>query len=301
MPLQNQIHIDSLLSQVSIKYQPKDFIAMQVFPEVQVKKTSDLFRIYDRNLRVPQTQRASKAEAREHNFEVSSASYLLVRHSLKSLVSDSDAQNYDLADLRAETTEELTNVILRRLELDVANLFTTTGWSLNVSLAASNAFNQNTTVSNPIPVFGTGSSTVIRNAGFKPNFGILPRDAYVACKDHTSVLDRLKYTSAEVDAGKLSALFDLETLLVPVSAYDESNLGATASITSFYGDVAFLGYKPAQPGPLQPSSGYTFRNILPMVKRWREESREGDWIEVNLEYSARIVASLSGYLIKDVI
>lgn len=298
MPLANQVHVDSLLSNVSIKYRSADLIAMEVFPEIPVKKTSDLFRIYDRNLRIPETKRANKGEAREHNFEVSTASYLLQWNSLKSLVTDNDAQNYDLADLRSETTEELTEVILRRLELDVAQLFTTTQWSLNVSLAAANAFSANTTVSNPIPIFQTAASTVINNAGFIPNLGILPRAGYISCVNHVSILDRLKYTSAEVDANKLAALFEIPKLLVPKSGYDTSAIGATVSISSFYDASAWVGYVPKNPGPMEPSAGYVFRNKVPMVKRWREESRNGEWIEVNMEYQARVVASLAGYLIK---
>ena len=297
-PFANQIHVDTLLSNVSVKYRMPDLIAFQVFPELQVKKTSDLYRVYNQNFRVPDTLRANKGTAREHEWEVSSASYQLARHSLKSYVSDTDAQNYDLADLRAETTEELTEVILRRIELDVANLFTTTNWSLNVSLAAGANFNANTTTSNPIPVFDTGVSTVIQNSGATPNFGILPRDAYVGCKNHTSVLDRTKYTSAEMTVKMLQALFDIPELLIPNASYDSSNLGATTTLQNFYGNIAFLGYKPASPGPLKPSAGYLFRNSIPMTKRWRVEERESDAIEVNMEYQAKIVASLTGYLIK---
>src|SRR5687767_8392589 len=123
MPFANQVHVDTLLSNVSVKYRNQDLVALEVFPEVQVKKTSDIYRVYDRNFKIPETKRSNRGVAREHEFEVSTASYNLVRHSLKSYVSDTDAQNYDLADLRAETTEELTDVILRRIELDVANLF----------------------------------------------------------------------------------------------------------------------------------------------------------------------------------
>jgi hypothetical protein len=272
---------------------------MEVFPEVQVKKTSDLYRVYDRNFRIPNTLRANRAVSREHEWEVSTASYLLSRHSLKAYVSDTDAQNYDLADLRSETVEELTDVILRRIELDVASLFTTTNWSLNVSLASGAEFTANTVTSNPLPVFDTGASTIIANGGIAPNFGILPRAALVACKQHVSILDRIKYTSAEITEKMLASLFGLEQLLVPQAAYDTSNLGATSSISNFYDDIAFLGHKPASAGPLKVSSGYIFRNSIPMVKRWRVEEREAEAIEVNMEYQAKVVASLSGYLIKN--
>jgi hypothetical protein len=304
MPLNNQIHVDQLLGQVSVKYKPEGFIASEVAPVVSVKKTSDLFRVYDRNFRIPETQRANRAESREHNFDVSTSSYNLQRHSLKSFVSDTDADNYDLADLRAETVEELTEKIMLRQERDCAILMTKTSWSLTVSLAAGAEFSANTTTSNPIPIYQTAASTVIANSGVKPNFGILPRDGYVAVVNHVSVLDRLKYTSAEVDAGKLAALFDLSKgLMVPSISYDSADQGASGGsiIASVWdSENSFIGYKPDSVGPLKLSSLYTFKKAMPVVKRWRDEPRESEVIEVNQEYQVRVVASLSGYLICNV-
>lgn len=300
-PFRNQIHIDTLLSQVSVKYKPEGYIAGEVFPEVPVKKSSDLYRVYDRNLKIPETKRANKAEAKQHQWEVSYSSYNLVRHSLKDVVTDSDAENYDVADLRVDTTEELTEKIMMRRELEVAQLFTTTSWSLNVSLAAGAAFNLDTTASNPIPIFLTAASTIIANGGMAPNFGILPEAGKNGCILHQSILDRVKYTSAEVDSGKLAALFQLKQLLVPAASYDTAAIGVAASMSNFYGDVAFVGYKPAAPGPLQPSAGYIFKKTLPLVKRWRDEAVEGEWIEVNIEHQPKVVASLCGYLIKDIV
>lgn len=297
--LANQVHVDTLLGNISVKYKPEGLINYDVAPKVPVKKTSDLFRVYERNFRIPETRRANRAESREHFFDVSTATYNLQRHSLKSPVSDTDAENYDLADLRSETTEELTEKIEMRKELDTANLMTSTNWSLNVSLAAGGQFSDNTTTSNPIPVFQTGSSTVIANSGKMPNFGILPRDAKVSCVNHVSILDRVKYTSAEVDEAKLAALFEVKQLLVPSAAYDTAALGATTSLSNFWGDHAFLGYKPDSPGPLKVSSMYCFEKGMPLVKRWRDEARESEIIEVNKEYQVRVVASLTGYLIKD--
>ena len=181
-----------MLFRSSVRYANQDYIAMNVFPMVPVKKDSDLYRIYTRNWRIPETKRANKGLANEHQFEVSTASYVLEKHALKDYISDDDVDNYDLADLRADTVEELTDVILRRLEKSVADLFTTTNWSLNVSLAAANAWNANTTVSNPIPIMDTAATTIIQNSGYKPNYGFLGRDGFIADKNHVSVLDRVK-------------------------------------------------------------------------------------------------------------
>jgi len=301
MPLKSQLHEDKLLGNISVKYRNEEYIADKVFPILPVKKETDKYRIYDRNFRLPETIRSAKGEAREHLFDVSSASYRLEQHSLKDHVSDRDAENYDIFDLRRDTVEELTDVIARRMEKSVADLFTTTGWSLNVSLAAANAFNANTTVSNPIPIFDTAATTIVNNSGNKPNYGILPREAYIACKNHTSVLDRVKYTSAEMGPAKLAGLFDLEELLIPHSVIDTAAKGQASSISAIFGDIAFVGYKPQRPGPMKPSAGYIFRNAIPSVKRWREEKRQSEAIEVNLYFDPKIVSSLSGYLIKDVI
>lgn len=301
MPLANQLHVDRLLSEISIKYQPSEYIAQSVFPELMVEKDSDRYRVYVRNFRIPETKRDDKALAREHSFDVTNNSYLVEKHALKDFVSDDQSRNYDIASLRADVTEELTNVILRSMEKKVADLFTTTNWSLNVSLAAANAFSANTTVSNPIPVVDTGASTIIQNSGFAPTFGILPRDGFVAVKNHVSVLDRTKYTSSEISKSMIQGLFDLQELLVPNASQDTSALGLAESITSIWGDNMFLGYKPSRPSPLKPSSGYIFRVNAPMVKRWREEERESEAIEVQMKYVPKIVASLSGYLIRDII
>jgi hypothetical protein len=125
----------------------------------------------------------------------------------------------------------------------------------------------------------------------------------IRCVNHVSILDRLKYTSAEVDTGKLAALFDLSGgLLVPSIARDTAEEGASGGsvISAIWDeDKAWIGYKPDSPGPLKPSSMYTFRKAMPLVKRWRVEERESECIEVNMEFQAKVIASLSGYLINN--
>jgi hypothetical protein len=296
-PTLNQLHVDTLLGNVSVRYRNNEFVAKEIFPVIPVKKSSDLFRQYSREFRVPETIRAIGGISKEVSFEVSTSSYVLEWHALKDYVADRQAENYDLADLRVDTTENLTDIILRRMEKSVMDLFTKTGWSLNVSLAAANAFSANTTVSNPIPIFDTGASTVIANSGKKPNYGLMNRDTFVACKNHVSVLDRTKYVSAEMDVDMLAALFGLEKLHVSLASVDTAAPGQAASISALLGPNAFLGWKPANPGPLQPSAGYIFQNARPLVKRWRVEEREADCIEVNVEYQAKVVGSLCGYLI----
>lgn len=302
MPLKNQLHHDQLLSNVSVQYRNSELIWDKVFPQVPVKKDTDRYRVYDRNFKIPETKRAPKAAALEYGFEFSYSSYSLEKHALKDYVGKDEEENNDQGSIEADTVENLTDTIYRRIELSVANLFTTTNWSLNVSLASANAFNANTTVSDPVPVFDTGASTVIANSGKMPNFGILPRDAYIACKNHVSILDRVKYTSDKVTKEMLAALFELPELLVPTAVRDTAAEGLAPTLSNFYGDIAFMGWKPSSPGLKTPSCGYTFMHSAPRVRKWVDQERdESTAIEVGVKYIPKVVASLTGYLIKDVV
>lgn len=301
MPLKSQLHVNKLLSNVSVQYKNSEYIWDKVFPQVPVVKDTDLYRVYERNFKIPETRRAPKGVAREFTFEFSTSSYALEQHALKDYVGVDEAEQNDIGSLQVDATEYLTDAIYRRIEKSVADLFTTTSWSLNVSLAAANAFNANTTVSDPVPVFDTGASTIIANTGKTPTFGILPRDAFIAVKNHVSVLDRVKYTSSEVSQAMVAALLGLAEMHVPTAVQDTAAEGVAASISNFYGDIAFLGWKPAAPGMKVPSCGYTFLNSAPRARTWFDEERNANVVEVEVKYQPKVVASLTGYLIKDVI
>lgn len=300
MPFVNQIHVDKALSQISVKYQNKNFVADQVFPELMVKNESDKYYIYDRDFRLPETSRANKGKAREHNFELSTASYQLEEHALKDYVSDRDAQNYDLPSLRADTTEELTDKILLRREKRVADLFTSTSWSQNVSLSAAQQWSLDTTTSNPIPLMDTAATTVMDNSGFMPNIAIIPHKDMVNAKNHSSIIERIKYTNVNVTEQMLAGLFGIKNIVVPKAVIDSSAEGVAASIGDVWGDNVFVGYRAERPSPLKPSAGYIFRSSKPMVKRWRDEERSSEAIEVAMLDQPKVVASLAGYLLKDV-
>lgn len=301
MPFKGQLHVDRLLSNISVKYQSNEFIAMKIFPEVPVMKDSDKYRIYAPNFRVPETKKANKGVAREHYFEASTATYILEDHALKDYITQDDIDNFDEADLRADTTEELTDTILRRLEKSVCDLFTSSNWSLNTSLAATAVWTLDTVASNPLPIVDTAMSSVLRNSGYMPNYGVISYGGYVGAKNHQSVVDRIKYTqTAIISEQLLGTLFGVSEFYVSKAQIDTSDLGRTSTVSSIFSDAAFFGYKPPRATPKAPSAGYIFRKNVPMVRRWFDEEREAEGIQVRLKYSAKIVSSLSGYLINNI-
>lgn len=297
MPLKNQLHVSQLLSNVSVQYKNNNYIWDKVFPQVMVSKDTDQYRVYDRNFRIPETKRAPKAASNVFNFEVSTSSYYLEQHALKDYIGVDEANEYDFGGLQVDTTENLTDAIYRRIEKSVADLFVKANWSLNVSLAAANAFSQNTTVSDPVPIFDTAATSIINNTGMTPNFGILPRAGFVSCKNHVSVLDRVKYTSSEVSEKMIAALFGIPEMYVPTAVYDSGAEGATSVVSALWGSIAFVGWKPNAPGKKVPSCGYTFMNSAPRVRTWFDDELNSNVVEVEVKYVPKVVASLTGYLI----
>lgn len=301
MPLKSQLHVNQLLSNVSVQYKNSEYIWDKLFPQVTVKKDTDYYRVYDRNFRVPETARAPKALAREFGFEFSLSTYALEQHALKDYVGVDEVENNDQGSLEVDTTESLTDAIYRRMELAAANLFTTTNWSLNVSLAAGSPWSSNTITTDPIPVFDTGATSIINASGKTPNFVVLPRDGYVAMKNHVSVLDRVKYTSDKVTEAMLAGLIGVPQLLVPTAVQDTNAEGLGVSTTPFFQDFAFMGWKPSSPGLRTPSVGYTFLNSTPRVRSWFDQERNATAIEVEVKFTHKVVASLCGYMIKNTV
>ncbi len=303
VPLRSQLHVDQLLSNVAVKYTNERFIHDKVFPMVPVKKQSDLYRTYNRSWSIPETRRAIGGVAREHQFEIGNSSYSLQKEALKSYVADTAADNYDITDLRADVTIELTEKIMMRKESDCAALFTTTSWSLGASLAAGDTWVTGSAL--PINLFDTAAATIVGNSGVKANYAIIPLDSYNALKNHTTVVDRVKYTSRELSPAIIGALIGVTDLLVPDMYFDSGLYGASAAtgaVASLWKtDFAFLGYKPPAAGFYALSSGYMFQRAKPLVRRWREEERESDAIEVDCEYQFKVVASLTGYYINNTI
>lgn len=299
MPIKSQLHEDKLLSNISVQYQNSEYIADKVFPIVRVQNDTDKYRVYSRDFRLPDTLRRDGAEARNHDFAVSTASYILEEHALKGLVTDRQARNYDLASLQADTTEDLTDAIMLRKEKSVADLFTSTNFSLNVSLAAANQFSLNTTTSNPIPYFDTACTTVLANSGHLPNRAVMERSVMLNQKNHTSIAERVKYVSSEITKNTLAALYDIDEILVGVAQIDSAAEGVADSIGNLWADNIGVMYVPPSASPRKPSTGYIFQAERMSVRRWRDEKVKGEWIEVGCDYDSKIVSSLSAYLIKD--
>lgn len=308
MPLSSKLHRDVALEGVSIAYKPDGLIAQEL-PQYPVTRDSDVYYVYSKDtMTIPETIR-QKGQANRATWDVSTSSYLLEDHALMDMVYDSDRDNADKAmKLDVDTVEFLTQKIALRYEKSAADLLLSdANWSNNISLSAAGGFATNTT--NPIPHIDTGASIIAQQSGLLPNTLVINYPTFLAIKENTSTVDRIKYTSADaISEGILARLFNLDRILVGRAVHNTAQMGlgdaTTTSQVFIWTNSAWLGYLNPTPGLKKASAMYTFRKSdgSPWkVTRWRDENEEADAIRVQTKYQHKAVATSCGYLIEDTI
>ncbi len=305
MPLSSQIHRDAALEDISVAYKPEGLIADVVFPKVMVQHLSDVYYVYSRDtMAVPETIRAKGAESNQATWNISTSSYALTEHSLHDDVYDIDRDNADPAiNLDVDASEITTQKILLRRELDCAAIAQDkNSFSNQASLTSTLAWSANTTLSNPITQVDSATSVIIRESGKSPNIAVINLATFQSAKEHISITDRVKYTSADsVTEGMLAKLFNLDQVVVGKAAYNAAQENLTDSMTVIWTNAAFIAYVEKSPGLKKASAGYTLwqkdAGAPYVVKKWREDKLSADRVEVTAKYQHKPVATACAYLI----
>jgi len=80
---QGSIHVNQPLTEISVRYSNDEYIGGKVLKDVMVQKESDLYYVYNNDLRLEQTNRANGSPANEATWDVSTSSYSLREHAIK--------------------------------------------------------------------------------------------------------------------------------------------------------------------------------------------------------------------------
>jgi len=303
-PLISDVHVDAVLSGVSLRYANDELIADQVMPVVAVKKESDLYYTYNRDWRLPQSKRALGAEANEVEWNVSTATYACEEYALKDLIPDRLRDNQDTPlNVDIDTTESLTETIQLGREKRVADIAFAAGTygTQTSALAGANQWDDYAG-SDPIGDVRSAKATVHAASGKMPNTMIVGIQVHLKLLDHPDILERIKYTQRGVITNDiLAALFEVDNYIVGKALYDSSLEGVAESLGYIWGKNVSLLYAEKSPGIKKVSFGYQFQSRGFRVKKWREEKRDGDFVEAGELRDEVVVAAACGYLYTTVI
>lgn len=304
--VQQDVVVDPALSNVSIKYTNDTFIADQVLPMVKVAKQTGKYYVYDKaNLRIDRTERSAGSAAAEIDFGVApSGTFSCDDHALKGFVSDEVQDQADAAlNPLVDETETVTEKLLLDRENNAATLLTSTAnLTQNTTLSGTSQWSdyQN---SDPIGDVRTARTTVHQNTFKKPNTLIMGKQVFDMLIEHPQIIERIKYSQLGIVTAELLArVFQVEQVIVGEAGSNTAVEGQTDSLSYIWGKNAIVAFIAPQVRLKMLTLGVTFTYSTRIVKRWRDEDREGTYVRIgNDNYVQKIIAATAGYLIKNAI
>jgi hypothetical protein len=312
------VHIDTVLTNISLGYPNNGLVGDRLFPAVPVAKQSNKYFVFGREGWLPEDDvRAPGTEANEiPGLSLSLDTYFANEHSLQIAVTDEERENAD-SPIRpdADGTELVTAKILIGRELVIKNLVTTASnyaSGLSVTLSGTTQWSDYVN-SNPIADIKTGRRAINAQIFMDPNTAVIPYQVMSILEDHPDFIERIKYSERAIITPEIiSAMFGIPNIIVPGSGINTANPGQAASLGYLWGKDVVLAWVPPRAGQKIPSYGYEFvwgygGGRAMVVDRWREEKRKCDVIRVSRRYDLKFIANdgtgktIAGYIIKNAV
>jgi len=305
MPEPENVHIDQVLTNISIMYRNAAYVGTQIMPIVPVKKKSDIYYIYDSKadrFRIPKTLRAPKTESRTVDWKVTTDGYVCDEHALNDLIDDIEKDNADKPlNLEVDTVEFLTDILQLGLEMRIKDMLET---SLSANAPTSGVWSDYTEAgdTDPISDIEIGKAAIHAVIFREPNVLLLGKAVYDKVRHHPKILERIKYSQkGVVDTDLLATLFGIEKVIVGKAGYNTAKEGKTAVLSYLWAKNAILAYVEPKPGIKKFSLGYTFQSQKFQTRRARIETKHSNWFEVGDIETEKMVCVACGYRISPAI
>ena len=296
------------LSNLSVKFaNDRNGYIFNKFPTVNVAHETDTYYAYGREaFQIPETIRANGAEANQSEYTLSTATYALDRHSLKDIVTDRERDNANKGiNPDVDTMELLTDQIMNSCEFRAASTIFTTATSFDntASLTSTLYWSLLTTTTDVIGDVETATSVIMKAAGKKANTLIMGEQTYRYAKNQPNIIERIKYSERGIITPEiLSAVLDVQNILVGSNVYDAGVEGSATPSTTYIWNAKFAAMYLEPSAKLKsPSALYNFHMGINgeypyAVKKYRNEPKEGDEIEVNSFHKTILTGKSAGYL-----
>jgi len=320
-PGAGDVHVNTLLTNLSLGYKNPAYIAEQIFPSLTVNKQSDIIPKYDQSpwFRDEVKELGPTEAAPVSGYTVDTSDTYFCRHNgLGHMIPDDQRDNQDSPfDADRDATEWLLDKMLIRKERAFASAYwATTKWTTD--LTGGSSFTKWNSYASSVPIEDIrGAIRTVRRliGGVNPNYLALGDLTWDRIQDHPDMMDRIKYgasagSPALVTTNLLAQLLGLTNVLVGYAMYTASPEGTaegSVTYTSIFDDDALLYYRPATPSLFKPSAGYTFIWKTAMggaryVRKRREPLGErADLIEVFESFHIKQTAARAGLFFSDAV
>jgi hypothetical protein len=307
-PTAQELHVDQLLTNISLGYSNPMYIADQLCPLVTVMKQTDKIPAYDQSFwfRDSARLRAAGDKSVRGGFKVNtSATYSSDRYSIGFEIPDEVRDNTDQPfNMDRDGTMFVADKTQMKREVKFATDFFTTGvWGTDKTGGTDFTQWNDYADSSPLVDLSTYQDTVEAAIGRETNCLTIGKQVWLQLKWHPDLIDLIKYTQrGQLSTELFASLVDFPKVYVGRSIYTttaEGTAEASVSYTRIWGKHALLTYVPDSPSLMNPAACYTFvwnrvAGAMQYIKRMRDEEREVDIIEANTYFDQKATVTKAG-------
>lgn len=260
-----EVHVDVPLSNVAIDYEPPEMIADTLCPVVEVPFMSGSIPKFDRAgmWRVPDDLRAPGTEAKVVTRNVSSDSFLVTNHALKTFVTLEDRKNADpiyVQKLYSDGSMFLKTQLMLAKEKRVAGLVTS-GTNVGSYSAVGSSWTDHAN-SDPLSDLQTALDNVQDSTGYRPNIVTFGTEAWRHFRRNTTVRNLIFGTNnggGYPSEAQVADILGVEKINVGKAYVNTGKEGQAESLETVWGDHVLMHYAPPSPSIFVPSFMYEFR------------------------------------------
>lgn len=311
MPEAKQMHVDSVLSNLSVQYRNEDMIWREVMPEIKVNKRSDLYWKYAKEnaYRIYDDKIGPKSMANEIDFAVSTDNYSVKDHALADWVTQEEIDNADSPLAPESDANDFLNQCLDvAQEQRVAGLVFAAGtYPTGNKVQLSGTSQWSGSADNPIK----DVQDAIEGCFVRANTLVFGIDAWLVFRRLPEIIDAVKAVVGGVlrggmaSASEVASLFEVERVLIGRSRYITTKEGQAATYARLWGKhMAALHVKPGEMGVRSITFGKTFVETKRLTMRSFDEKRGlkgAHYIKAGWNSDEKVVASDLGYFIQDAV
>jgi hypothetical protein len=314
MPTTRDLHVDTLLTNISIAYKNVGYIHDLIAPIVPVNAPSGIIPVYNQSdwFRDDAKIRAPRSRSEGGDYTVTSDTFSVARYSYRSEIGDEERDIADSVwDLEVSATEFATDKILMRQERSLAAEIMTTGIWGNDD-AGGTDFTQwsDYAASTPLENATSYMDEIEGRIGVEPNTLVIGKQVWNQLRWHPELIDTVKFTQRGVlDEALVASLLGVDRLLIGralVTTTPEGTAESSVTYSRVWGKAALFLYVPQRANLRTPASMYTFTwnrvpNSLRYVVRYRDDERETDIVEANGYWQHKVTSGRAGTYLATVV
>ncbi len=311
MPEPKNLHVDAVLSGLSVKYRNEEMIWSLILPEIPVGKRSDIYYEYKKedSYRLHDDRIGPKSLPNEVDWGVATKNYSVKDHALGDWLPQETIDNVDNPLQPEVDTNDFLNMLLDvAQEKRVVDLvFNAAPYPTGNKVQLSGTAQWGESANDPIGDVLTAVETCFMRANTLV-FGV---EAWKKYRQLPEVLDAVKSTTRHqgspgglATGSEVAALFEVDRVLVGRSRYISTREGQTPAYTRLWGKHCAALHVVKSPGIKSVTFGGTFVETKRQTQRDFDPKRGikgAHYFKVAWNSDEKVIAGDLGYFIEDAV